>query len=97
MHPQAPIFRHRSTKVRLRTDGNGNLQRQRKNPNLAVFAKEENQQVRESWHEVGAYTVRIPARPYLPFLGSAQSGVLQPEAERSVLEAVTNAITASLS
>lgn len=84
------------TKVRLRTDEDGNLQRQRKHRNLAVFAKEDEGQVRESWHEVGAFTVNIPARPYLPFLGAAQSGVLQPEAEKSILDIVTAAIEASL-
>lgn len=86
-----------STKVRLRTDAKGNLLRQGKDGKLAVFAKDSHKRVRESWHEVGAFTVKIPARPYLPFLGSAQSGVLQPEAERSILEVVTNAIAASLS
>lgn len=86
-----------STKVRLRTDAKGNLLRQGKDGKLAVFAKDSHKRARESWHEVGAFTVKIPARPYLPFLGSAQSGVLQPEAERSILEVVTNAIAASLS
>lgn len=85
-----------STKTRLRTDAKGNLLRQGKDGKLAVFAKDRHKRVRESWHEVGAFTVNIPARPYLPFLGAAQSGVLQPEAEKSVLEIVTAAIEASL-
>lgn len=85
-----------STKTRLRTDAKGNLLRQGKDGKLAVFAKDRHKRVRESWHEVGAFTVNIPARPYLPFLGAAQSGVLQPEAEKSVLDIVTAAIEASL-
>lgn len=86
-----------STKVRLRTDAKGNLLRQGNDGKLAVFAKDSHKRARESWHEVGAFTVKIPARPYLPFLGSAQSAVLQPEAERSILDVVTTAIAASLS
>lgn len=86
-----------STKVRLQTDAKGNLLRQGKDGKLAVFAKDSHKRARESWHEVGAFTVKIPARPYLPFLGSAQSAVLQPEAERSILDVVTTAIAASLS
>lgn len=86
-----------STKVRLRTDAKGNLLRQGKDGKLAVFAKDSHKRARESWHEVGAFTIQIPARPYLPFLGSAQSAVLQPEAERSILDVVTTAIAASLS
>lgn len=85
-----------STKTRLRTDAKGNLLRQGKDGKLAIFAKDRHKRVRESWHEVGAFTVNIPARPYLPFLGSAQSGVLQPEAEKSILDIVTAAIEASL-
>lgn len=85
-----------STKTRLRTDAKGNLLRQDKDGKLAVFAKDRHKRVRESWHEVGAFTVNIPARPYLPFLGSAHSGVLQPEAEKSILDIVTAAIEASL-
>lgn len=75
----------RSQKVRLRTDAKGNLQRQTGNANLAVFAKDSHKRVRESWHEVGEYTIRIPARPYLPFRGPADAAVLQPEAEQSFL------------
>lgn len=84
-----------SVKVRLRTDAKGNLVRQGaegKAKNLAVFAKDSHKRVRESWHEVGEYTVNIPARPYLPFFGSAQNGVLQPEAAKSVLDIVQNAL-----
>ncbi len=79
-----------STKVRLRTNAKGNLARQRGHKNLAVFAKDNADHVRESWHEVGEYTVKIPARPYLPFSGPPNAAVLQPEAERGMLELVDN-------
>ncbi|VFR54494.1 putative bacteriophage protein [plant metagenome] len=77
-----------STKVRLRTDARGRLLRQAGNKNLAVFAKDSHQRARESWHEVGEYTVKIPARPYMPFRGPPEAPVLQPEAETGVLELV---------
>jgi phage virion morphogenesis protein len=80
-----------STKVRLRTDAKGNLLRQGeegRSKNLAVFAKDSHKRARESWHEVGEYTVRVPARPYLPFTGSAANAVLQPEAAKSVMDVV---------
>jgi phage virion morphogenesis protein len=83
----------RSQKVRLRTDRSGNLLRQGdkgRKMNLAVFAKNSHKRVRESWSQIDAYTVTIPARPYLPFTGSPQSAALQPEAERSILDAIKN-------
>ncbi|WP_175841691.1 phage virion morphogenesis protein [Burkholderia arboris] len=79
-----------STKVRLRTDSKGNLVRQADHKNLAVFARNSHKRVRESWHEVGEYTVTIPARPYLPFSGPPNATVLQPEAETGMLELVDN-------
>lgn len=79
-----------STKVRLRTDAKGNLARQPDHPNLAVFARDSHKRVRESWHEVGEYTVVIPPRPYLPFSGPPDAAVLQPEAETGMLELVDN-------
>lgn len=85
-----------STKVRLRTDAKGDLLRQGANSKLAVFAKDSHKQVRESWHEVGAYAIKIPARPYLPFKGSAESGILQPETERKVLDLVSKMLGDSL-
>ncbi|MDR1063063.1 MAG: phage virion morphogenesis protein [Azoarcus sp.] len=81
----------RSQKVRLRTDAKGSLLRQGKSgrkKNLAVFAKDRHKRARETWHQVDAYTVTIPARPYLPFMGSPTSATLQPEAERSILDAI---------
>ncbi|KWH38495.1 hypothetical protein WL99_32680 [Burkholderia cepacia] len=79
-----------STKVRLRTDSKGNLVRQAGHKHLAVFARDSHKRARESWHEVGEYTVTIPARPYLPFSGPPNATVLQPEAETGMLELVDN-------
>lgn len=76
------------TKVRLRTDAKGNLLRQAGNRNLAIFASNDHKRARESWHEVGEYTIKIPARPYLPFSGPPDAPVLQPEAETSIMEVV---------
>ncbi|WP_234082298.1 phage virion morphogenesis protein [Azonexus sp. R2A61] len=70
-----------STKTRLRTDAKGNLLRQPKDKRLAVFASDSHKRVRESWSEVGPYSVDIPARPYLPFYGSVEDATLQPQAE----------------
>lgn len=77
-----------STKVRLRTDAKGNLMRQAGNQNLAVFAKDSHKRARESWHEVGEYTIKIPARPYLPFRGSTTVPELQAEARTSIMDVV---------
>lgn len=88
-----------STKVRLRTDAKGKLVRQGtegRTKNLAVFAKDGHKRARESWHAVDAYKVTIPARPYLPFKGSGTSAELQPEAARSVLDAVTRMLGEAL-
>lgn len=88
-----------SVKTRLRTDAKGTLLRQAaegKGKNLAVFAKDDHKRVRESWHEVPAYRVQIPARPYLPFSGKPDSAVLQPEAERSLLDVVMQHLQRSL-
>ena len=54
-----------SVKVRLRTDARGNLQRQTNHSRLAMFARDKHKRVRESWHEVKAFKIRMPARPYL--------------------------------
>lgn len=80
------------TKVRLRTDAKGNLLRQGKSGNLAVFAKDKHKRARESWHEVKPFTIRIPARPYLPFTGTAEAPELQPQAETSLLATITRYI-----
>lgn len=81
-----------STKVRLRTDAKGNLLRQGKSDKLAVFAKDTHKRARESWHEVKAFTIRIPARPYLPFTGPAEAPELQPAADTSLLATITRYI-----
>ena len=88
-----------SVKTRLRTDAKGTLLRQAadgKGKNLAVFAKDGHKRARETWHEVAAYRVSIPARPYLPFSGPPQSAVLQPEAERSLLDVTMQHLQRSL-
>jgi phage virion morphogenesis protein len=86
----------KSTKLRLRTDAKGNLLRQAKNDKLAVFAKDTHKRARETWAEIGAHTINIPARPYLPFKGTAQAGALQPENECKVLDLVTAMLSESL-
>lgn len=73
--------------VRLATRKDGSLSRQRGNPNLARFAAR-GKSARESTHASKAYTVTIPARPYLPFLGGAENPTLQPEAEQGLLDIV---------
>lgn len=89
----------KSTRVRLRTDAAGNLLRQGTEgakKNLAVFARDSHKRARESWAEVGAHTITIPARPYLPFTGSdPATAVLQPEARQSVLDVVERVLTAA--
>lgn len=54
-----------STRIRLRTDARGNLLRQTGNNKLVVFARDSHKRVRTSWHEVGAYKIRMPARPFI--------------------------------
>ena len=85
----------KSTKVRLRTDAAGNLLRQGTEGSAkgrAVFARDNQKRARESWAEIGAHTITIPARPYLPFTGDAASAVLQPEARRSILDILERTI-----
>ena len=52
----------RQTKVRLRTDAQGNLIHQLKNSNLAMFARASHKRVKEVKAEVPAYDVDMPAR-----------------------------------
>lgn len=78
-----------SIKTRLRTDRKGNLLRQGAEGSAkgrAVFAKDRHKSVLESWHEVEAYSITIPARPYLPFTGSSGDATIQPEAAASILD-----------
>lgn len=37
-----------------------------------VFAKASHKRVRESWAQVGAFTIRMPARPFMPVQASGQ-------------------------
>ena len=85
-----------STKTRLRTDRKGNLLRQGSEGSAkgrSVFAKDNHKSVLESWNEVKAYSITIQARPYLPFFGSAENATLQPEAETSILDIVSDMIS----
>lgn len=90
-----------STKVRLRTDAKGNLLRQGADGKLAVFAKQKgsdaHKRYRESEHKVDAFSIKIPDRPYLPFKGSADAAILQPETERTILDLVNKMLSESLS
>lgn len=88
-----------SRKTRLRTDAKGNLVRQGDEGSAkgrAVFAKDRHKRARETWNTVGPYQIKIPARPYLPFTGSGASAQLQPEAARSVLEAIQRMLADAL-
>ncbi|WP_238707760.1 phage virion morphogenesis protein [Comamonas testosteroni] len=64
-----------STKVRLRTTAKGDLMRQKGKQNLAIFARKTQKRVRESWHEVPAHQIKIPARPYLGINAADQEQV----------------------
>lgn len=91
-----------SRRIRLRTDAKGDLVRQGKEGSAkgrAAFARENqnpHKRFRESWATVDAYKIKIPARPYLPFTGSGPSARLQPEAERSVLDAIQRMLSDAL-
>lgn len=50
--------------VRLRTDRRGNLLRQGPRGTLAIFARARHSQARSVRFETGAFSVKIPARPY---------------------------------
>lgn len=88
-----------SRKTRLRTDAKGNLMRQGDEGSAkgrAVFAKDRHKRAREQWSTVGPYQITIPARPYLPFTGSGAAAQLQPEAARSVLDAISRMLADAL-
>lgn len=74
-----------SSWVRLRKDAKGNLMRQGetgRSARLAVFARAGHKRAKTVRYTVGAFSIRIPARPYFP--ADAQ-GNLQ-EAARPALE-----------
>lgn len=54
-----------STRVRHRTDAKGNLLKQGKHGRLLIFARDQHKRARTSWHEVKAYRITIPPRPFL--------------------------------
>lgn len=89
----------RSVKTRLRTNRKGELIRQGatgNKKNLAVFAKQNGANAhklfRESWSEIPAFGIHIPARPYLPFFGSGADATLQPTAEAKLIDIVSNVL-----
>ena len=62
-----------STKVRHRTDAKGNLLRTAAfNGKGLVFAKDKQKRAKERWFEVKAYSIKIPARPFLPIQANGQ-------------------------
>jgi phage virion morphogenesis protein len=71
-----------SARVRLRTDGKGQLLTREgaRGGRLARFAKERGKSAhtryRESWHEVKAYSIAIPARPALGVSAEDQQRLL---------------------
>ena len=88
-----------SRKTRLRTDARGNLVRQGtegRAKGRATFAKDSHKRARESWNTSGPYQIEIPARPYLPFTGSGACARIQPEAERSALDAISRMLADAL-
>ena len=77
-----------STKVRHRTDAKGELLRTAhfKGKGL-VFAKDSHKRVKTRWFEVAAYSIDIPARPYMPF---DAAGNMQPSTEQKVISQTTD-------
>jgi len=77
-----------STKVRHRTDAQGELLRTShfKGKGL-VFAKDSHKRVKTRWFEVAAHIINIPARPYFPF---DAAGNLQPSTQEKVILAAND-------
>ncbi|MBN9477406.1 MAG: phage virion morphogenesis protein [Bordetella sp. SCN 67-23] len=79
--------------ARLRTTSSGALMRQGatgRSRNLAVFARDSHKRATDRRYTVNGFTISIPARPYLPFRGTAQNATLQDDVRPSVLQAVDN-------
>lgn len=73
-----------SIKTRHRTDRKGNLLRTGQFGGKGlVFAKDSHKSVLERWHEVNAFSVAIPARPFMPV---SRDGRLAPVVNDEVLE-----------
>ncbi|MFT0211820.1 phage virion morphogenesis protein [Pseudomonas sp. F1_0610] len=68
--------------VRLRTDAKGRLLRQKGHSNLAVFAKRSHKRATEREYNAQAYSIDIPARPFLPV---TPDGQLKPRALDAVM------------
>ena len=75
-----------SKQVRHRTDAKGNLLKSEylKGKGL-IFAKDSHKRALTRWFEVGAHSINIPARPFLPFL---QNGQLQTGVQASILDKI---------
>ena len=72
-----------SKQVRHRTDAKGTLLKSEHfNGKGLIFAKDSHKRALTRWFEVGAHTVHIPARPFLPFVGTR----LQDGVEPAILE-----------
>ncbi|EPJ5820901.1 phage virion morphogenesis protein [Pluralibacter gergoviae] len=76
----------RQGQVRLRTDKKGNLRRQEKHPNLAVFAKRSHKQ---AVARAVNYSIVIRPRPFLPVTENNQ---LTPPAFEAVMVVLSNAL-----
>lgn len=76
--------------VRLQTDAKGNLLRQRKHKNLAVFAKQDHEHYTERNYQGKDYSIEIPARPFLPI---TPDGQLKPTALDAVMGVLQQFLT----
>ncbi|MFB5082484.1 phage virion morphogenesis protein [Raoultella sp. C349492] len=79
----------RQGQVRLRTDKQGNLKRQEKNANLAVFAKRSHKQ---AVSRAVDYSIVIRPRPFLPVTDNSQ---LTPPAFEAVMNVLNDAFMQS--
>jgi phage virion morphogenesis protein len=59
----------------------------------SLFAKKSAKRATAKTVSIGQRSIKIPARPYLPFTGSIASPTLQPEASRKMLEIVAKFLT----
>lgn len=74
----------RTGTIRLRTNADGSLRRQKNAPNLAVFAKKRH---KRAVTRAVSYTINIPARPFLP---ATENGLTTP-AFNAVMEVLKDA------
>ncbi len=55
-----------------------------------IFAKDSHKRTLTRWFEVGAHSIHIPARPFLPFV---QNGQLQTGVQASILDKISTYLT----